>query len=274
MLIEMYQVDSFASHAFEGNPAGVCISEFPLEENLMLSIAAEMAVSETAFINLSDKRLRWFTPEAEVTLCGHGTLAVAHILRNKGLLSQGQSISFETLAGELTATILHDCIELDFPRYELSDNSQIDKSLLTALGLKSRQVVSSCYFEDRLIIEVDNEESLFELSPNFNALIKVKGRGIAVTTKSNANDVDFVSRYFAPWVGINEDPVTGSAQCALAEYWKGKLNKESFYVYQASRRGGYLGLRLNGDRVKIQGTAYTTISGTLNLSKLKRVEKN
>ena len=130
------------------------------------------------------------------------------------------------------------------------------------------------YFEDRLIIEVDNEESLFELSPNFNALIKAKGRGIAVTTKSSASDVDFVSRYFAPWVGVNEDPVTGSAQCALAEYWKGKLNKESFNVYQASRRGGYLGLRLVGDRVKIQGTAYTVISGTLNLSKLKRFEKS
>ncbi|MDC5855391.1 PhzF family phenazine biosynthesis protein [Vibrio europaeus] len=266
MELEIYQVDSFTSQPFTGNPAGVCITQEPLEESLMYSIAEEMAVSETAFLTLSNMQLRWFTPKVEVALCGHGTLAVAHILAQKGALSIGESVAFNTLSGQLTAKLNHNSIELDFPIATLTGSEEEDNSLLLeALGLSPKQIIATRQFDEKMLIQVPDLHILEQLKPNFDALKQLKGRGVIVTALSNNTEIDFVSRYFAPWVGVNEDPVTGSAHCALAAYWQQALGKNSFNAYQASPRGGYIGIEIEGQRVKLSGTACTTISGVLHL---------
>lgn len=265
MELEIYQVDSFTSEPFRGNPAGVCITQEPLEESVMYSIAEEMAVSETAFLTLSNTQLRWFTPKVEVALCGHGTLAVAHILAQKGALSIGESAPFNTLSGQLTAKLNHNSIELDFPMATLTC-SEADYSLLfEALGLSPSQVSATRQFGEKVLIHVPDLQILEQLNPNFDAMKQLQGRGVIVTALSNDAEIDFVSRYFAPWVGVNEDPVTGSAHCALAAYWQQVSGKNSFNAYQASPRGGYIGIEIEGQRVKLSGTARTTISGVLHL---------
>ncbi|OAJ92753.1 PhzF family phenazine biosynthesis protein [Vibrio bivalvicida] len=265
MELDIYQVDSFTCQPFKGNPAGVCITQEPLEESVMYSIAEEMAVSETAFLTLSNMQLRWFTPKVEVVLCGHGTLAVAHILQQKGKLSVGESISFNTLSGLLTAKVNESCIELDFPIASLSCYEVCSSQLFEALGLNLNQVNAVKQFDEKVLIHVSDSEVLCQLSPNFDALKQLEGRGVVVTAQSKNTGTDFVSRYFAPWVGVSEDPVTGSAHCALAVYWQQELGKSDFYAYQASSRGGYVGVKVEGNRVKLSGTARTTISGILHL---------
>nr|WP_202612663.1 PhzF family phenazine biosynthesis protein [Vibrio toranzoniae] len=264
--LEIHQVDSFTTQAFKGNPAGVCISQEPLDESLMFSIAEEMAVSETAFLALNTMTLRWFTPEVEVKLCGHGTLATVHVLKEQGFVKAGDRVVFNTLSGELAATVCESSTELDFPSTDLSSGSDPDGALLEYLGLARNQVVSFREFDSKQLIEVVDEHVLLNLSPNFDALKGIKGRGVVVTALSSNPELDFVSRYFAPWVGVNEDPVTGSAHCALTQYWSEKLNKRSFDAYQASYRGGYISTKLqtNG-RIKLIGTATTVISGILKL---------
>lgn len=264
--LEIYQVDSFTTQAFKGNPAGVCISQEPLDESLMFSIAEEMAVSETAFLALNTMTLKWFTPEVEVKLCGHGTLATVHVMKEQGLLETGDKVVFNTLSGELSAAVCESSIELDFPSTILSLHSEPNLTLLEHLGLEPHQVVSFREFDSKQLIEVSNEQVLLELSPNFDALKGIQGRGVVVTALASNTELDFVSRYFAPWVGVNEDPVTGSAHCALTQYWAEKLNKSSFSAYQASRRGGYMSTELlaNG-RIKLIGSATTVISGVLKL---------
>lgn len=264
MDLEIYQVDSFTTQAFKGNPAGVCISKEPLDESLMFSIAEEMAVSETAFLALNTMTLKWFTPEVEVKLCGHGTLAMVHVMKEQGLVKTGDKVVFNTLSGELSATVCESSIELDFPSSQLSESSTLEPILLEHLGLEMSQVESFREFDAKQLIEVTDEQVLLSLSPNIDALKSIKGRGVVVTSLSSKPEIDFVSRYFAPWVGINEDPVTGSAHCALTQYWAGKLNKNSFSAYQASRRGGYMSTELlaNG-RIKLIGSAITVISGVL-----------
>ncbi|MEZ9762289.1 PhzF family phenazine biosynthesis protein [Vibrio splendidus] len=266
MELEIHQVDSFTAQAFKGNPAGVCISQEPLEESLMFSIAEEMAVSETAFLALSAMTLKWFTPEVEVELCGHGTLATVHILKEKGLVKAGDSVVFNTLSGELSATVCESSIELDFPNAHLSLSSEPDLMLLDHLGIKLNQVISYREFDSKQLIEVVDERVLLDLSPNFDALKGIKGRGVVVTALASNTELDFISRYFAPWVGVNEDPVTGSAHCALTQHWAEKLNKSSFSAYQASRRGGYMSTELlDNGRIKLIGSATTVISGVLKL---------
>ncbi|MFM2644189.1 PhzF family phenazine biosynthesis protein [Vibrio chagasii] len=265
MDLEIYQVDSFTSQAFKGNPAGVCISQHVLDEALMLSIADEMAVPETAFLALESMTLKWFTPEVEVQLCGHGTLATVHVMKEKGLVKASDRIVFQTLSGDLTATVCDSSIELDFPGTQLS-SVEPNLVLLEHLGIAQEQVVSFMVFDTKQFIEVANEQVLLDLSPNFDALKTMAGRGVLVTSQSSSADLDFVSRYFAPWVGNNEDPVTGSAHCALTLYWADKLNKSCFRAYQASRRGGYVSTELlaNG-RIKLIGSAKTVISGRLKV---------
>ncbi|WP_375322453.1 PhzF family phenazine biosynthesis protein [Aliivibrio logei] len=264
MDLNIYQVDSFTSEAFKGNPAGVCISENGLTEALMLSIAEEMAVSETAFLSLSDMRLRWFTPQVEVALCGHGTLAVAHILKEIGAAKAGECIEFNTLSGVLSAKLQDSTIELDFPSTTISFNSIKNKALLTCLGINEREVISFGIFDSKELIEIESEEALLALSPNFDVLKQLSGRGVLITAKSSSEQLDFVSRYFAPWVGNNEDPVTGSAHCALTVYWAEKLKKSTFNAYQASSRGGYIGTELlSNGRIKLIGSAVTTIKGQM-----------
>ena len=265
MELEMYQVDSFTTQAFKGNPAGVCISQELLDESLMLSIAEEMAVPETAFLALDTMSLKWFTPEVEVKLCGHGTLATVHVMKKQGLAKVGDKVVFNTLSGELTAIVCESTIELDFPGTQLL-SVEPELALLEHLGIAQDQVVSFMEFDTKQFIEVANEQVLLELSPNFDALKTMAGRGVLVTSQSSSAGLDFVSRYFAPWVGNNEDPVTGSAHCALTQYWADKLNKLCFRAYQASRRGGYVSTELleNG-RIKLVGSAKTVISGVLKI---------
>lgn len=266
MELEIYQVDSFTSEPFKGNPAGVCITSDGLSDSLMLTIAEEMAVSETAFLSLSDMVLRWFTPKAEVKLCGHGTLAVAHVLKQRGHIDTGDRVEFSTLSGKLAAFINESSIELDFPSPIIEFDDSPSAALLDNLGIKQTRVVAYGCFDSKTFIEVDNEETLLSLQPNFDALKQTSGRGVLVTARSAINELDFVSRYFAPWVGVNEDPVTGSAHCALCVYWSKKLNKLKLKGYQASARGGFVQTELmpNG-RTKLVGSAVTIIKGTMDM---------
>lgn len=264
MDLEIYQVDSFASQPFKGNPAGVCITQHALDESLMFAIAAEMAVSETAFLSLNDLNLRWFTPKVEVNLCGHGTLAVAHILKEKQLVSVGEEVIFNTLSGPLRVKVEDKQFEMDFPAATIDFNIPNIDELTAYLGISSEQIVSFGVFDSKNFIEISTECQLLELKPNFDELNELQGRGVVITAKSESNDIDFTSRYFAPWVGVNEDPVTGSAHCALAVYWGKKLSKSALTGYQASERGGFVKVELlSNQRVRLIGDAVTVLKGTM-----------
>lgn len=266
MDLEIYQVDSFTSTPFKGNPAGVCITENALDESIMSAIAAEMAVSETAFLSLNDMRLRWFTPKVEVNLCGHGTLAMAHILKEKGLVAIADEITFNTLSGPLLVKFDEQQIAMDFPITDINFDVPINNQLLDYLGISTEHVVSFGAFDTKCFIEIKDEQQLLELKPNFDGLKKLKGRSVVVTAKSKTPKIDFISRNFAPWVGVNEDPVTGSAHCALAVYWGDKLSKASLTGYQASKRGGYVKVELlEKQRVKLIGDAVTVVKGSMHI---------
>ena len=266
MDINIYQVDSFTEERFRGNPAAVCITVNSLDESEMLSIAAEMAVSETAFLALENMHLRWFTPKVEVKLCGHGTLAVAHILRENGLVNVGETVAFHTLSGELSVKIEDDHIMMDFPAPVIDYAVQPSVEMLNSLGIDADQIIASGSFESKMLIEINDETTLLGLSPNFDGLMHSPGRGVLITAKSSTPGIDFKSRYFAPWVGVNEDPVTGSAHCALGEHWGRLLDKTRLTGYQASARGGFVGVEvLPKQRVKLMGNAVTLIKGIISI---------
>lgn len=251
----IYQVDSFTTEAFAGNPAGVCILKAAATEEWMQNIAAEMNLSETAFLfpKADGWNLRWFTPEAEVELCGHATLATAHILWETGQAEPGTELSFFTKSGRLTAQAEGEYIQLDFPASKLEEVAPPD-GLIEALGVKPTYVGKTDF---DYLIEVDSDEIVRSITPDFGALKRASARGVMVTARSSDSRYDFVSRFFAPAVGIDEDPVTGSAHCALAPYWQLRLGKDELKAYQASRRGGELLLRPVNDRVLILGKAVT-----------------
>jgi PhzF family phenazine biosynthesis protein len=263
MAIPIFQVDAFTSEPFKGNPAGVCLLRGPAEAAWMQSVAAEMNLAETAFPLAEGDgfRLRWFTPKVEVRLCGHATLATAHVLWEQGLLPAGREARFQTLSGLLTARRDGDLIELDFPaRPPLPKAPDWADAVVGALGIKPAAIVLSA--EDVLFEAVD-EEAVRSVQPDFATLRSLPARGVIVTSRSASPDYDFVSRFFAPAVGIDEDPVTGSSHTVLVPYWAKKLGKSEFTAYQASARGGVLRLRLAGERVKIAGRAVTVIKGEL-----------
>ena len=266
MNLDIYQVDAFTSAPFKGNPAGVCITEQPLSEDLMFAIAQEMAVSETAFLTLHDMNLRWFTPEIEVKLCGHGTLAMTHVLVERGDLRVGEQVTFDTLSGPLTAAVLEDGIELDFPQTQLQLDLEINEPLAAALGIKVQDIEAYGEFDSKVFIRLPSERAVLDLAPNFDAMKQLQGRGVVVTALSNNENLDFISRYFAPWVGVNEDPVTGSAHCALGQFWSEKLGKNSLRAYQASKRGGDVSVEvLSNHRIKLKGSAKTVIKGVMSV---------
>ncbi|MGR5095903.1 PhzF family phenazine biosynthesis protein [Vibrio maritimus] len=266
MELEIYQVNAFTAEPFKGNPAGVCITQEPLPASLMLSIAKEMAISETAFLSLSDKRLRWFTPQVEVALCGHGTLATVKVLDDLKLLNDDGSYEFHTLSGEVSAKKSGERISMDFPLYHPVESTLISPDKCAALGIKDDDIEFCAEFEGgKDFIVLKSEDKLHQLAPNFHALLQTEGRSIVVTAKSSRSDVDLIARYFAPWVGVNEDPVTGSAYCALAPYWAEKLGKCSLIGYQDSERGGYVGMMIKGERIELSGQAVTLIRGTINI---------
>ena len=263
MAIPIFQVDAFAEEPFKGNPAGVCLLPGPADAAWMQNVAAEMNVAETAFPLAEGDgfRLRWFTPKVEVKLCGHATLATAHILYERGILAPDQEARFETLSGLLTARRDGDLIELDFPaRPPLPKPPEWADAVVGALGIKPVYIGMSA--EDVLFEAVD-EEAVRSIKPDFAMLRSLPARGVIVTSRSSDKRFDFVSRFFAPAVGVDEDPVTGSSHTVLVPYWAKRLGRTSFTATQASARGGVLYLRLEGDRVRIAGSAVTVIRGEI-----------
>lgn len=261
----LFQVDSFTDRLFAGNPAGVCVLAEPQSDAWMQSLAAEMNLSETAFLWPDEPgyRLRWFTPKVEVTLCGHATLAAAHILWEQGLEGKGRKLIFRTLSGQLSAAAeLDGWIALDFPAQQVAPTSA-PAGLLRALGLDKPAFVGR--YRNSYLVEAANEVEVRALFPNFDALLQVDMRSVVVTAKASSPPYDFVSRYFAPAVGVPEDPVTGSAHCALVTYWASKLNKPEMLAYQASARGGVLRVRPKGERVCLIGQAVTVFAGWLGM---------
>jgi PhzF family phenazine biosynthesis protein len=251
MKIRQYQVDAFATRAFEGNPAAVCPLEGWLDDGLLQAIAEENNLSETAFFVPTKKgfHLRWFTPVSEVDLCGHATLATAHVLFDI-LGYPGQTITFETRSGVLTVTRRGGQLEMDFPAAPPTACGA-SEALANALGRQPAEVLAA----DDYLAVFDNEATVRAIAPDFALLGKLDLRGVIITAPGT--EVDFVSRFFAPKLGIAEDPVTGSAHCALAPYWANRLGKPILTARQVSRRGGNLTCAVQGDRVLLSGRAFT-----------------
>lgn len=256
------QVDAFATTPFTGNPAAVCILAEPREETWMRNVAGEMNLSETAFlVRMGDTfNLRWFTPSAEVDLCGHATLAAAHVLWEDGHLAGAAEARFTTRSGELQARRTERGIELNFPAL-FAEPCAEPGGLLEALGLESSVAIARSRFD--YLVEVASEKIVRGLTPDFGRLQRVNARGVMVTSRSEHQGYDFVSRFFAPRVGVDEDPVTGSAHCALAPWWCSRLGRNELTGYQASPRGGMVGVRIEGDRVALIGSAVTVMVGEL-----------
>lgn len=258
----LIQVDAFTPTAFGGNPAAVCVLTEPQPDGWMQRVAAEMNLSETAFLLPEDDgyRLRWFTPAVEVDLCGHATLASAHVLWTEGHLPTDKPARFQTRSGLLTATRSADgWITLDFPSTP-TQSVEPFPDLLDALGTTSTQV---CKTRFDYLIEVTTEAEVRAMTPDFGRLRSLPVRGIIVTSRAETPPYDFVSRFFAPGSGIDEDPVTGSAHCALAPYWGDRLQKMDFLAYQASARGGEMRVCWQGDRVLLRGQAVTVMRAEL-----------
>ncbi|MEM8947635.1 MAG: PhzF family phenazine biosynthesis protein [Planctomycetota bacterium] len=260
--IRIFQVDAFTEQPFAGNPAAVCLLNEEREENWMQLVAAEMNLSETAFVmpRSIGYKLRWFTPKAEVELCGHATLASAHVLWEEGLVDRDLDINFSTKSGTLYCKRQQTDIELNFPA-TLATEITPPASLLQALGLSKAEFVGDTKY-DKLVV-VTTEREVRSLKPDFTSLAKLPARGVIVSSTSQDPKVDFISRFFAPAVGINEDPVTGSAHCCLGPYWAKRLNKRILVAYQASERGGTLGVSVADDRVLLSGRAVTVLRGEL-----------
>ena len=258
----LFQVDAFASGPFTGNPAAVCMLDAPADPAWMQAVAAEMNLSETAFVHALDGEagrfgLRWFTPTVEVDLCGHATLASAHVLWETGRLTADVAARFETRSGVLTAHRAGDEVALDFPADPVA-GAEPDPGLLEAIGLRDAAASTG---RIGWVLEVPDERAVRAARPDFTRLAEFD---LAVLT-ARADDAayDFVSRCFGPKFGIDEDPVTGSAHCALGPYWAERLGKNELTGYQASARGGVVRVRVDGDRTVLGGRAVTVIRGEL-----------
>jgi PhzF family phenazine biosynthesis protein len=263
MPIRIVQVDAFTNHPFAGNPAAVCVLKEAPTEQWMRDVAREMNLSETAFLVPQDGgyHLRWFTPAVEVALCGHATVASAHVLWQDGHLPDGQQARFHTKSGLLTADRRGDWIELDFPA-KIATATEPPPELLPALGVTDAKFVGKNAFD--YFVEIESDAAVRALSPDHSLLRKLPVRGVIVTARSASPEFDFISRFFAPGSGIDEDPVTGSAHTALGPYWAGILGKTDMVAFQASARGGVVKVRVAGDRVKLGGQAVTVMTGELN----------
>jgi PhzF family phenazine biosynthesis protein len=261
MTIPIFQVDAFTSQPFSGNPAAVCLLSEAAAEQWMQHVAREMNLSETAFLvrQTDGFGLRWFTPAVEVALCGHATLASAHILWQEGLLKPDETARFHSRSGLLTARRSGETIELDFPAV-IAEPADAPSLLDEALGVRPLFVGKSRF---DYLVQVESEAVLRGLRPNFTLLETLPIRGLIVTSVSATARYDFVSRFFAPAAGINEDPVTGSAHCCLGPFWRSRLGKEELLAYQASARGGEVRVRFRGERVLLGGHAVTVMRGEL-----------
>lgn len=261
MGVEIFQVDAFTDKPFKGNPAAVCIVSGPRDETWMQNVALEMNLSETAFLQRQKDgfNLRWFTPVVEVELCGHATLASAHILWEIGLIAPQEQARFHTLSGLLTAKRRGEEIELNFPATP-DEPASAPVGLSEALGVVPKYIGKTRY---DYLVEVESEGDLRKLRPDFGKLRALSVRGTIVTSVAESEGYDFVSRFFAPRAGIDEDPVTGSAHCCLGPFWSKRFAKDELMAYQASARGGVVRVRVGGERVYLGGRAVTVLRGEL-----------
>ena len=261
--MKIIQVDAFTNQPFSGNPAAVCVLSEPKPDTWLQNVAAEMNLSETAFLlpQTDGFNLRWFTPTVEVDLCGHATLASAHVLWSEGYLTDLQAALFKTQSGLLISHKKGAWIELNFPA-SLSQKVDIPPQLTKALGVTPQSV-----WENSLgyLVELESAELVTKLQPDFELLKSLSVSKITVTSEAEPNsEYDFISRFFAPALGINEDPVTGSAHCSLAPFWRERLHKDEFLAYQASKRGGVVKVCYEGsDRVFLGGQAVTVLRADL-----------
>lgn len=256
------QVDAFTNTPFAGNPAAVLVLPGPAPDSWMQSVAREMNLAETAFLHHEGDgyRLRWFTPAVEVDLCGHATLASAHVLWQDGHLPPDEPARFYTRSGVLTAAPSGQWIELDFPA-EDAEVHPAPPALREALGVELLWVGRN---RMDYLVELPSEETVRSLRPDLRTLATVAVRGVIVTAPSTTPGIDFVSRFFGPAAGVDEDPVTGSAHCALGPYWGAKLGRTTLTGYQASARGGVVRVRLaSGGRTILGGQAVTVLTGAL-----------
>jgi PhzF family phenazine biosynthesis protein len=281
-MLPLFVVDAFTDEPFRGNPAAVCVlpddGAFP-DDGWMLAVAAEMRHSETAFVRRrgsvtsaaaggSDWDLRWFTPAVEVDLCGHATLASAHVLATEGFVGPDASVRFHTRSGMLTAVPTRGGIELDFPALASTpdDDPTLAAVLTAALGADPVAIARNVH---DLLVELPDAATVRDLAPDFTAVAALDARAVVVTAASDDPGFDFVSRCFGPRVGIDEDPVTGSAHCALAPYWAPRAGRTALVGRQVSARGGTVHCRLehgdDGDRVRLAGTAVTVAGGHLHV---------
>ena len=261
MPVNIVQVDAFTSTPFAGNPAAVCILPGPVDETWMRNVAREMNLSETAFLHPENGgyRLRWLTPAIEVDLCGHATLASAHVLWEDGHLAPEVEACFHTRSGLLTCKRDGAWIRMDFPAKN-AEPADAPEQLADALGADLTWIGRNQF---DYLVQVADEPAVRALQPNHHLLRHLPVRGVIVTAKSRNPEFDFVSRFFAPGSGIDEDPVTGSAHSALAPYWASRLGKNEMTGFQASARGGVIKVKVEGDRVAISGQAVTVMRGEL-----------
>jgi PhzF family phenazine biosynthesis protein len=259
--IPFFQVDAFTDVPFKGNPAAICILEKELPEDLMQQIAMENNLAETAFVTKASSgfNLRWFTPSVEIKLCGHATVATAHVLWQEGILDKSEVAAFHTLSGLLRVTKNDEWIQLDFPAFSFQP-AVAEPGMLQSLGISPADTVFT--HEGRFVFMLDNADDLMNVSPDFTSLKKYP-MAVITSRPRQGSPYDFISRSFAPSHGVDEDPVTGSSHCVLAPYWSEKLHRNKLFAYQASQRGGELKLRLSDDRVLIEGKAITVIKGEM-----------
>ncbi|WP_191556792.1 PhzF family phenazine biosynthesis protein [Metabacillus idriensis] len=258
---QFYLINAFTKEEFKGNPAAIVFLREKRSEEWMKSLAKEFNQPITTFIskeNRNNYELRWFTPTKEIDLCGHGTLGAAHILWSEGFSSSESTINFYTQSGLLQTELSEQQIILKF---------NIKESTLIEVNEKLKRVIDfhikdAAWAEDRYILELENQDMVHNVMPNFEAIQELEGPGIIITSRGSGK-YDFVSRYFAPKIGINEDYVTGSAHCALASYWSNLLNKKEFKAYQDSERGGEIKLKIKGEKVELMGDCITLLKGHL-----------
>jgi PhzF family phenazine biosynthesis protein len=274
--IKIYQVDAFTSEPFKGNPAAVCLLNGPrgnaqIDDEWMQSLAMEMNLSETAFVTQRTPNrfmIRWMTPEVEVDLCGHATLASAHILFEEGFADRSKPISFSSRSGALSAAIVEDgkgitSIELNFPAIEEQKVEAPPEDIIRAIPSDILYIGKGAF---DYLIELPSEAAVRSLDPDFELMKLASVRGIIVTARADEGmKYDFVSRGFFPGAGIPEDPVTGSAHCMLGPYWMQRLHKTFLTGFQASKRGGYVRVAVEGDRVRLYGNAVTILKGELSV---------
>lgn len=268
MQLKTFIINAFTNKPFSGNPAGVCLIDSNIDENTMQAIASELNLSETAFLykkNEDEYNIRYFTPTVEIDFCGHATLASAKLVLDK---LNKKNVTFITQKElKISANTQETYIKMQFPLYETTDY-KANQKLLDAFGIENFSSSKFCKKLDMLIIEVNDKQSLLQISPDFQKAMESSKtiKELVITTKSEDKEYDFYSRCFCPWIGINEDPVTGASHSVLAKYWGNKLNKKEMSAYQLSNRGGFLDLKiLDEESLEVSSNAQIVFEGILNI---------